>query len=269
MFEVLQIPFMQRALIAGFILALLLAVLGVFVVLRKMAFFSDGIAHASLAGVALSIMFAFAPLLGAIIASAVFATFIYLMEDKLKSSSDAAIGIIFATGLSLGVLIMSASPGYQPELISYLFGNILAISKDDLLIISVVSAVILALVMMVRRKLTLFALNEDLALVSGINTKLLKLSLYLMLAVGIVLAVKILGIILVSALLIVPVASSQLLARSFKTLAVFSVILSELIVVLGIFGSYYLDLPTGPTIVVFGAIVFAVIGTFKSLFKLN
>jgi zinc transport system permease protein len=267
MIEVLQIPFMQRALLAGVMLALLLAVLGVFVVLRKMAFFSEGIAHASLAGVAMSLLFSFAPLLGAVLAATVFASFIYIMEDKLKSSSDTAIGIIFATGLSIGVILMSAIPGYQPELISYLFGNILAISKQDLWIIAIVSSVILALVFAIRNKLTLFALNEDLALVSGINTKLLKLGLYIVLSVGVVLALKVLGIILVSALLVIPVAISQLLSKSFKVLVVLSIALSEFILIAGIFGSYYLDLPTGPTIVVFGACVYAVFGLIKLVQK--
>ena len=215
----------------------------------------------------MSLLFSFAPLVGAISAAVVFACFIFFMEDKLKSSSDTAIGIIFATGLSIGVILMSAIPGYQPELISYLFGNILAISRQDLLVIGIVSTIILSLVFAVRNKLTLFALNEDLALVSGVNTKLFKLGLYIVLAGGVVLALKVLGIILVSALLVIPVAISQLIAKSFKLLVILSIVLSEIILVAGIFGAYYLDLPTGPVIVVFGACMYALFGAYKFVTK--
>jgi zinc transport system permease protein len=119
MFEIIQYPFMQRALLAGIILGLLLAALGIFVILNRMAFFSDGIAHASLAGVAIGIFTSQNPLLTAIAFSILFAMLIYFLEKKLKLTSDTTIGIIFTSGMALGVLLMSLQKGYQPELISF------------------------------------------------------------------------------------------------------------------------------------------------------
>lgn len=265
MIEILQIPFMQRAFIAGVILALLLAVLGVFVVLRRMAFFSDGIAHASLAGVSLAILTSFAPIVGALVAAVVFAVLIFFVEKKLKVTSDSAIGIIFTTGLSIGVILMSITPGYQPELITFLFGNILAITKSDLVLISSLSTVILLFIFAFRKKLTLFSLNEDLAKTSGFNTDLIQLMLYVILSVAVVLSIKVLGIILVSALLIVPVASGRLFAGSFKGLVWSGIIISEVVVITGITLSYLLDWPTGPTIVVAGTSLFGFLGILKVL----
>jgi len=263
MLEILQIPFMQRALIVGVILAFLLAVLGVFVVLRKMSFFADGIAHSSLAGVAIAILFAWNSLVVAVLVAVFFSVLIFFLEKRFKFSSDLAIGIIFTTGLSLGVILMSQTPGYQPELMSYLFGNILAIRSAEVWWILGFAVVILGFVFWKKKALTLFSLNSDLARVSGLKVDLLQLSLYVALSVAVVLSIKALGIILVSALLVIPVANARLLAKSFKSLLIWSIVISELIVMFGIVGSYYLDWPTAPTIVVVGAILFGILGIWK------
>ena len=113
MLEILQYPFMQRALIAGIVLAAVLALLGVYVLLRRMSFFSDGIAHASLAGIAIGIVFSWQPLATALVLSAIFALIIYFIEKKFDLASDTAIGILFTSGMALGVLLISLQPGYQ------------------------------------------------------------------------------------------------------------------------------------------------------------
>lgn len=260
---------MERALTAGVILAFLLALLGTFVVLRNMAFFSDGIAHASLAGVALGIIFSLNPLLVAIILSIVFSIIIFFLEDRYKLSGDTAIGILFTSGMALGVLLISMQPGYQPELISFLFGNILAITQLELLIIGITSVFIALFIFLYLKKLILISLDPETAYISGIHVKRLQLGLNIVLAVSVVLGIKVLGIILVSALLIIPVAIGKLFARSFKTLVVSSVAVSEIIVISGIIVSYYLDLPTGPSIVLLGTILFIMGLTLASIRKLT
>ena len=127
---------MQRAFIAGILLAALLAYLGVFVVLRRMSLFSDGIAHASLAGVAAGVLLSLNPLVTALVASVVFAIVMFFLERKSNLSTDTAIGLIFTSGMALGVLLMSFKSGYQPELIGFLFGNILTIKPSDLIVIA-------------------------------------------------------------------------------------------------------------------------------------
>jgi len=256
MLEMLQYPFMQRAVIAGIILAGILAILGVFVLIRRMAFFSDGIAHASLAGIAVGIILSWYPLATALALSAVFALIIYFLEKKFELASDMAIGILFTSGMALGVLLISLQPGYQPELLSFLFGNILAISTAEVWIIAVLSALILIFTLRYLRQLTLLSLDESLAYVSGIKTSILQPLFYVFLALTVVLGIKILGVILVSALLIIPAATSRILASSFKHFLILSVCFAEIVVLGGIFLSFLFDLPTGPVIVLTGTAIF-------------
>lgn len=265
MLEILSLPFMERALAAGVVLAFLLALLGVFVVLRNMAFFSDGIAHASLAGVAVGIIFSVNPLLTAIVVSAVFAAIIYYLQKRYKLSGDTAIGILFTSGMALGVLLISTQPGYQPELMSFLFGNILAITNTELIVIAGVSLLIAALVFIYLKTLILISLDEETAKISGVRVGGFQLLANIILAVAVVLGIKVFGIILVSALLIIPVATAKLFSRSFKKLVIISVVLSEIIVLSGIIFSYYFDLPTGPTIVLTGTVLFVLAALLNAL----
>lgn len=263
MFEIFHYPFMQRAFVAGILLAGLLAYLGVFVVLRKMAFFSDGVAHASLAGVAAGVLLSLNPLLTALGASVLFALGMFFLEKKTNLSSDTVIGLIFTSGMALGVLLMSLKSGYQPELIGFLFGNILTIKQSDLMIIVVLSILIGTFLILNARRITLLALDREMAYLSGVNPDFFQLTLYLVLAVSVVLGIKILGIVLVSALLIIPVSISKLMSRSFRNLVFWSIVLSEVIVVVGLFLSYLFDLPTGAVIVLTGAFIFLVVFLFK------
>lgn len=261
MLEILQYPFMQRALIAGAVLGAVLAYLGIFVVLRRMAFFSDGIAHASLAGVAIGIIASFNPLFTAVIFSILVAVAIYFMEKKTALSTDTAIGILFTFGMAMGILLISFKSGYQPELISFLFGNILAIKTSELIIIIVMSALILIFLISQQKKLTLLSLDREIAYVSGINPDIYHFFLYIFLSIAVVLGIKILGVVLVSAILITPVSTAKLLSSSFKSLLALTLVMSEIVILAGLAVSYYFNLPTGPTIVICGAGIF-----FLSLF---
>ncbi len=265
MAELLQLPFMQRALVAGLVLGILLSYLGIFVTLRKMAFFSDGIAHAALAGAAIGLLTRFSPLLSALLFSMLLAALVYWLEKKSSLSSDAIIGILFTSGMALGVVLISLRPGYQPELISYLFGNILAIRRQDLALIIVLAVVILAFIFSHKRKLTLLALDREMACMAGINPDLYELLLYVMLACALVLGIRVLGIILVSAILIVPVSTARLLCRSFRALTWWTVLIAEFTVLAGLLLSYFLDLPTGAVIVLSGSALFSLAFLASSL----
>lgn len=256
MIEFLEFPFMQRALIAGILLAVLLSFLGVFVILKRMSFFGDGIAHASLAGIAIALLAGTNPLPVAIIFSVALALIIYYLEKKTTLSSDTIIGIFFTASMSLGVLLMSFKAGYQPELISFLFGNILAIQTFELITIGLLTMIILAFLFKYYRKLTLIIFDRESAYLAGIPVTTLEITLYIMLAIAVVLGVKILGIILVSALLIIPPSTAKIIASSYKSLIVISIILSEVTIIAGIIFSYYFNLPTGATIVLTGTTLF-------------
>lgn len=251
--EVFGYPFMQRAFISGGLLALILAALGIFVTLRKMAFFGDGIAHASLAGIAIALLAGLAPLPIALLWALLVAMLIYWLERHTRLPSDTLIGIFFTASMALGVVLMSLTRGFQPELITFLFGSILSIGTFDLAVISVMSLVIAVWLIVSFRQLVYMSLSEESAKVAGVRTELQKGLLYAALAFATVLGVKILGIILVSALLVIPPATSRLLARDFRGYLFGSLVLSELFVSLGLILSFLYDLPSGATIILVGA----------------
>jgi zinc transport system permease protein len=256
---------MQRAIIAGVVLAAVLAWMGVFVIMKKMSFFSDGIAHASLAGIAVGVLAGIHPLTTAILFSVVFSLIIYFLEKKTTLSSDAIIGMLFTSGMALGVVLISFKGGYQPDLVSFLFGNILAIRTIDIVVIMLLSVIIILFLTYNHKNITLMAFDMDTAYMAGVRVNLLQITFYIMMAVSVVLGLKILGIILVSALIIIPASTAKLLSKSFKGLIVQSILFSEVVVLAGIALSYYLDSPTGPIIVLVGTGVFLGVFVYRQL----
>lgn len=254
--------FMQRAFIAGAVLALLLASLGIFVTIRKMAFFGDGIAHSSLAGIAIAVLAGLSPLPVALIWAVVIALLIRWLEKNTRLPSDTLIGIFFTASMALGVILMSFTKGYQPELVSFLFGSILAIRNIDLILIVSLGTAIMLWLLLSFRQLTYMSLSEDQAAISGIPVKLQTIVLYMALATATVLGVKILGIILVSALLILPSATSRLLTSTLKGHVVMSLVLAEIMVFAGLAVSYLYDLPSGATVILVGTAMFALAAIF-------
>lgn len=267
--SLLQYPFVQRALVAGIFAAGLLACLGIFVVLKKMSFFSEGLAHASLSGIAIGLLLSQEPLLWALIVSVLFAIAIYFLEKRTNLSPDSLIGILFTSSLALGVLLINLKSGYQPDLMSFLFGNILTISDAEVWIIFAVSLVTIAFLIIAFRKYLFISLNEELAKLSGVNTEFFRFVLYITIAVSVVLGIKMLGIVLVSALLIIPVSTAKLFAHSAKFLLILSIIISEWIMLMGIFLSLIFNLPTGSVIILTGTFTFIISLVFKGLFVKN
>ncbi|MCH8049182.1 metal ABC transporter permease [Patescibacteria group bacterium] len=265
--EMISLPFMQRAFIAGLILGVLLASLGVIATLRKMAFFGEGVAHASLAGIALAILTGVSPLLLAILWAILIGLLIFVLERSTKLASDTLIGILFTASMALGVIVMSFTQGYQPELLSFLFGSILTIRTLDLIIIAIFSVIILIWFAASLRQLTYLSLTEESAEASGVNVTLQTLIFYVALAIATVLGVKILGIILVSALIVLPPATSRMLTSTFKSYVSTSIIISEVVIILGLVFSFIFDLPSGAMIVLVGAAVFTLAAFVRQFSK--
>ncbi|MBI5370221.1 metal ABC transporter permease [Candidatus Uhrbacteria bacterium] len=261
----LAFGFMQRATLAGLFLGVLLASLGVFVTLRNMAFFGEGIAHGSLAGIALAVFAGLSPLPVAMGWAVILALLIFFLERRTRLSADSVLGILFTSSMALGVVIMNMTHGYQPELISFLFGSILSVSYFDLFIIIGCSLVILTWLFFSHRQLTLLSLSEEQATVAGVPVALQTVLFYIALALATVLGVKILGIILISALLIIPAATSRIFAENFRSHMIWSVVFSELIIFFGLAFSFYLNTPSGATIVLLGAIIFFLVAGKKLL----
>ena len=254
--ELLSYSFVQRALLAGVFSGALLAILGIFVVLRKMAFFSDGIAHTALAGVAFALLVGQEPLLWAVLLGVIFAASIFFLEKKTDISPDSLIGILFTSSLALGVVLMNFKSGYQPDLLSFLFGNILTIHSAELKLIIPASIIIGAFIIVNYKKYLFICLNQELAYLAGIKTEIYRFVLYVLLAVSSILAIKMFGIILVSALIIIPVSFGKLFAKNAKFLLIISIVFVELIVIVGMMLSLIFDLPTGAIIILTGTALF-------------
>lgn len=258
---------MLRALLAGSFVAILLGWLGTFMVTRKMSFMGDGIAHSSLAGIALALLVGWAPIPTAVILAIGIAIGIYILENKTNITSDMAIGMMLATGMAIGIILLNFYPGYQPELISFLFGNILTINTQDLQLTLGIGSIILFILAFYYHKLVFTTFDREGAYLSGLNPWKYDILLYVMSAIGIVLSIKLVGIILVSALIITPSAFSRIFAKSFRQFTFIAIISAIIIVISGLVISYYLNIPSGATIIIVGTTLFILGSILQSLSK--
>ena len=263
MFDIFLLPFMQRALIAGLMVAVLLGTLGVFVNMRNMSFLGDGVAHASLSGIALALLLGWMPTITALVLSIFLAIGIFALERYSRIATDVAIGIMFTTGMAIGVILLHYTPGFQPELIGFLFGNILTIGTQHVFLTLIVGSGIMLAIFIFSKRFAFVILDEEGAFLSGLNPSRYILALYILTSLAIVLSIKLLGIVLVSALLITPSAISQTLTKTFSSFQRQSVFWACLIVILGLYSSVIFDLPSGATIIIVGTVLFLLALLFR------
>lgn len=256
MLEFLQFPFMQRALVGGVIAAVLLGWVGVYATSRQMSFVGAGVAHASLAAIAFAILMGWAPVLTAVIFSVILGILLYILDTRTTVSRDTAIGILFSAGMALGVLFLQYHDGYVPELMSFLFGTILSITPSDVLIVSIVGISMMLAMFVLRHELLFITVDPDGAYLSGMNKTAVELLLYILTSVAVVLSIKLVGIVLVSALLVLPSAIAKSWARSFSSFIAYALASSVIIVISGLVISFYADWPSGASIVLFGTGLF-------------
>jgi zinc transport system permease protein len=263
--SVLQFAFVQRAFLGGCVIAVLCAVLGLFLVLRKMSLIGDGLSHVSFGAVALGLLANMSPLYVAL-PLVVLASFVILkLTEKARLYGDAAIGIVSAIGIAGGVILASVSRGFNVDLFSYLFGNILSIGDEELALAVALSAVVLVVVAVFYNDLLAVTFDEDYARVSGIKTTRVNMLLMALTAVTVVLAIRVVGIMLISALLILPAATALQLARGFKGALLISALTAVTAVIAGICVSIVLDLPAGGAIVAVNLVFFlAALGVRKA-----
>lgn len=260
--EILSEPFMLRAIYGGLLIASLCACLGVFVTLRKQSFLADGLAHASLAGVAIGLVLSFQPLVLAGAVAVFMAVSITYLRRRLKLSFDSAIGILYTMLFALGVVIINLSPAFRPELFSYLFGSLLAITWSDVLVAFVLFIIVSVFLAYKYTQLVYSTFDPESAQIRGINVVLLEYMLNIITSLVIVVAIKLLGVILVTALLVVPATSAKLLARNFRQMIPISLTHALLATLLGIIISYYLETVPGATIVLTAGGLLAIVFLF-------
>jgi zinc transport system permease protein len=245
----LSYGFMQRAVIAGSFIAALCAILGVFLVLRRLSLIGDGLSHVTFGALALGLFLNITPLYIALPLVVLSSLGIMKLADVQHLYGDAAIGIVSALGIAIGVLLVSVTKGFNIDLFSYLFGNILAIGKLEVAIAMGLSVAVIVIVALFYHDLVAVTFDEECAQAEGINTKAVNKVLVTLTAVTVVLAMKVVGIMLVSALLILPTVTALQIAKGFKTTILVAVIAAVVSVWTGIMLSFFLDWPSGATIV--------------------
>ncbi len=249
--------FFVRALLAGVGTAAVTGPLGCFIVWRRMAFFGSTMAHSALLGVALGFLVDIEPILGVIAVSVTIAILLVLLQEKEWMTSDALLGIMAHAALALGLVVISQMAWLRLDLFGYLFGDILAVTAADVLWIYGAGAFVLALLAVIWRPLLAVSVQEDLAAAEGVPTFAVRLAFMLLIAVVISLAMKVVGILLIVSLLVIPAATARAFARSPEGMALIAAVVGAVAVVLGLFGSLEFDTPAGPSIVVAGALLFA------------
>jgi zinc transport system permease protein len=256
--EMLSYPFFQRALVGGLMISVMLSFLSFFVVLKRMSFIGVGISHSALGGVAIGLALGLSPTLTATLFCAAVALLIGYISRRGRVREDAAIGITFSGTMALGVTVIALSGSYMSSLFSYLFGSILSISPADIRVIALYSAAIIILISAFFKHLLHASFNEEVARVTGINVELLHYMLLVLVSLAIVASIKLVGIVLVSALLVLPAATANLVARTYGKVLAFSILSSIVSLVTGLVLSYRLDLPSGATIVLCSCFIFFV-----------
>lgn len=254
--EALQYAFIQRAIIAGCFMALGCSFLGVFLVLRRFSLIGDGLAHVSFATVALGLLLHAQPMLLSIPLVGLSSLLILKLNEKAAVYGDAAIGLISSFGIALGVIIASTAGGFNVDLFSYLFGNILSVSALEVWMTVIISLIVALVIGLLYHDLFAITFDEEYAEVLGIRVRLVNKALILLTSLVVVLGIKIVGTMLVSSLIILPAISALQIARSFRSSIALAGVFAVSSVIIGVFASYCLNLPSGATIVMVNFLFF-------------
>jgi zinc transport system permease protein len=258
--EILQYDFMQRALLAAVLIGLAAPSVGVFLVQRRLALIGDGLGHVALAGVAIGVLTATAPVLTALVAAVLGAVAIELIRARGRTSGDVALAVLFYGGIAAGVVIISQAPGGTPaNLDAYLFGAITTTTAGDVALFGVLTVAILAVTHGLGRYLFAVSVDEEWARASGLPVLALNVLLAVVTAVTVVVSMRVVGLLLISALMIVPIATAQLVARSFRATVWIGTVIGTAAALTGVTTSYYADTPSGGTIVLIAIAAFVVV----------
>lgn len=266
--EIFQYDFMIRALVSGLMLAIMIPLIGVVMVNRKTSMIGDALSHTSLMGVAMGLILGFNPVIGAIIIAIVSAFSIEGIRKKFPHYGDMATAVIMSLGLGLAAILSDFAPGGN-SFDAYLFGSISAVTKTDLIFISVIFVLIVLLSIKYYGALLDIAMNPNLARLAGVKVPTINFLFTLFSAVTIALACKVIGALMVASLIVLPVATSLLISRSYKQTMILTVILGVIYMLSGLILSFYYDIRPGGAIVVMSIIGMIIIGLYSKMKKVS
>ncbi len=259
---------MRNALLAGVLAAIACGVVGVYVVVKKIVFISGGIAHASFGGIGIGYFLGINPVLGALLFAIASALTMGTVTRKTKLPEDTVIGVLWAVGMAIGIIFVKLTPGYAPDLFSYLFGDILFVPVSDLILMLVLDIVIISVVLLLNKEFLILSFDEEFGTVVGVPTNSIYLILLCLIALTVVVLMRAVGIILVIALLTIPAAMARQFTHSLSKMMLLSALFGIVFAVLGLWLSYELNIASGATIVLVGVVLFSIsLGFSKLLHK--
>ena len=248
--EALSYRFMQKALIAGIAVGLICSFMGTFLVLRRYSLFGDGIAHVAFGGISVGLFLGVFPLWTAFIVSIFGGLGLQKLRQSTKISGDAAVAVVLVSGLAVGVILVSSSGGFSVDLFSFLFGSILLISNEDTIMILAISAGIIATLTILQKQFLHLTFNEEQAKLVGLRTTLLNYAFVVLASITVVTSMRLVGILLISALIVIPNITAMMFGKGFKKTVFISMGIAVISVISGILVSYFLNVAPSGTIVV-------------------
>ncbi len=254
MIELLNYEFIQNALIAGILVSIASGIIGSLIVVNRMVFLAGGIAHTSYGGIGLAVYLGIPIFLGASLFSVLAALLIAYITINQKDRLDTFIGLIWAVGMAIGIILIDLTPGYNVDLMSYLFGSILAVSNEDLYFMSALTAFIIFIITLFYRDILAVSYDSEYAKLRGISVKFFYTLILILSALTVVIAIKVVGLILVIALLTIPIYIAEKLSNSLYSMMFLSAIISSFFTLIGLFISYKLDISSGASIIIVCAI---------------
>ena len=261
--EILQYEFMRNALTAGMLVSIACGIIGTYVVVNRIVFLSGGISHAAYGGVGLGYFLGINPIWGVITFSLAAALGMGVVSRKARQRVDTAIGIMWAMGMALGIILIDLTPGYAADLMSYLFGSILAIPTSDIILMLCLDAVIISVVALFYKEFLAISFDEEFATVVGIPVERIYLLLLCLIALTVVMLMRVVGLILVIALLTIPAAIAGQFTSDLKRMMLLSIFIGVLFTTAGLWLSYALNLTSGATIILLSGIAFLLATLYK------
>jgi zinc transport system permease protein len=258
--------FMQNAFLAGLLAAVACGIIGVYVVVKRIVFISEGIAHGSFGGLGLGYWLGFNPVTGALIFAIASALGIGVVTRKTRLAEDTAIGVMLTMGMALGILFIGLAPGYAPDLFSYLFGNILLVADSDLVLMLILDAIIVGIVAALYKEFLAVTFDEEFGTIIGMPINVLYLLLLCMIALTVVLLIRVVGIILVVALLTIPTALARQFTYNLLKMMLLAILFGMIFTFGGLWLSYEFEVKSGATIILLGGtVLFIKLGVSKLL----
>ena len=254
--DALRYGFMQNALAAGLLVSVACGIIGTYVVVKRIVFISGGVAHAAYGGIGLAYFLGINPVVGAIFFSLLSAFGMGLVQRKTRERSDSIIGVMWAIGMALGIIFLDLTPGYKADLMSYLFGSILAVPSGDLIVMLVLNILIIVLVFLFYKELLAITFDEQFSIVENVPVDWMYLLLMGLIGFTVVMLMRVVGLIMVIALLTIPASISAMLFRDLKRMMVASIALGVVFSTVGLFLSYFLNLTSGATIILVAGVCY-------------